>query len=75
MEQFNRTITTITGNANAASGALEELKGITKGTAYGLDAAAKATQNFVTPWYESGIGDEVSGRLGGCGSVLRKRHQ
>ena len=48
MEQFNRTITTITGNANAASGALEELKGITKGTAYGLDAAAKATQNFVT---------------------------
>ena len=27
MEQFNRTITTITGNANAASGALEELKG------------------------------------------------
>ena len=48
MEQFNRTITTITGNANAASGALEELKGITKGTAYGLDTAAKATQNFVT---------------------------
>ena len=48
MEQFSRTITAITGNTDAANSALNELKGITKGTAYGLDAAAKATQNFVT---------------------------
>ena len=48
MEAFNRTITQITGSAENATKALEELKGITKGTAYGLDVAAKATQNFVT---------------------------
>lgn len=48
MEQFNRTMSTITGNTDAAGQALEELKGITKGTAYGLDIAAKATQDFVT---------------------------
>lgn len=48
MEQFNRTMTTITGNTEAASDALEDLKGITKGTAYGLDIAAKATKDFVT---------------------------
>lgn len=48
MEQFDRTMTAITGDSKAAGVALEELKGITKGTAYGLDIAAKATQNFVT---------------------------
>lgn len=48
MDQFNRTTTAITGNSEAAGKALEELKGITKGTAYGLDVAAKATQDFVT---------------------------
>lgn len=48
MEAFNRTITQITGSAENATKALEELKKITKGTAYGLDIAAKATQNFVT---------------------------
>jgi tape measure domain-containing protein len=48
MEAFNRTITQITGSTENAKSALEELKGITKGTAYGLDVAAKATQNFVT---------------------------
>lgn len=48
MDQFNRTMTAITGNSEAAGKALEELKGITKGTAYGLDVAAKATQDFVT---------------------------
>lgn len=48
MNQFNRTVTAITGNAEAAGMALEQLKDITKGTAYGLDVAAKATQNFVT---------------------------
>ena len=48
MNQFNRTVTAITGNAEAAGMALEQLKDITKGTAYGLNVAAKATQNFVT---------------------------
>lgn len=48
MEQFQRTMTAITGNAQAAGDALEELKEITTGTAYGLDVAAKATQDFVT---------------------------
>lgn len=48
MEQFNRTISAITGDSQAAGAALEELKRITKGTAYGLDVAAKAVQNFVT---------------------------
>ncbi|WP_417088885.1 peptidoglycan DD-metalloendopeptidase family protein [Eubacterium maltosivorans] len=48
MNQFNRTVTAITGNAEAAGVALGQLKDITKGTAYGLDVAAKATQNFVT---------------------------
>lgn len=48
MEAFNRTITQLTGSAENATKALEDLKKITKGTAYGLDVAAKATQNFVT---------------------------
>lgn len=48
MEAFNRTITQITGSAENATKALEDLKKITKGTTYGLDIAAKATQNFVT---------------------------
>ena len=42
MEAFNRTITQITGSAENATKALEDLKKITKGTAYGLDIAAKA---------------------------------
>ncbi|QCT71076.1 peptidoglycan DD-metalloendopeptidase family protein [Eubacterium maltosivorans] len=48
MNQFNRTVTAITGSAESAGVALGQLKDITKGTAYGLDVAAKATQNFVT---------------------------
>lgn len=48
MNQFNRTVGAITGNAEAAGVALGQLKDITKGTAYGLDVADKATQNFVT---------------------------
>ena len=48
MEQFERTMSAMTGDTQAADKALEELKTTTKGTAYGLDVAAKATQNFVT---------------------------
>lgn len=48
MTNFQKTMTAMTGNSDAATASLEELKVITKGTAYGLDTAAKATQNFVT---------------------------
>ena len=48
MAQFERTMTAITGSSDTAAVALDQLKGITKGTAYGLDVAAKATQDFVT---------------------------
>lgn len=48
MTNYNRTMTAITGSADMASASLDQLKEITKGTAYGLDTAAKATQNFVT---------------------------
>lgn len=48
MSNFKKTMTAITGSSDAANASLNELKGITKGTAYGLDVAAKATQNFTT---------------------------
>lgn len=48
MKNFNRTMTAITGDANLAKASLEELKQVTKGTAYGLDTAASAVQNFTT---------------------------
>lgn len=48
MNRFQKTVTIMTGDANMASAALERLKDITKGTAYGLDVAAKSTQNFLT---------------------------
>lgn len=48
MTNFDRTMTAITGSSDAAQASLNELKNITKGTAYGLDVAAQATQNFVT---------------------------
>lgn len=48
MDQFQQSITRMTGDSKAAEKALDSLKGITKGTAYGMDVAAKATQNFVT---------------------------
>lgn len=56
MNQFTRVMTTITGSSEKAKWALEELKVTTKGTAYGLDVAAKSTQKFVT----SGMGIEKS---------------
>ena len=48
MTNYNKTMTAITGSADMATASLDRLKEITKGTAYGLDTAAKATQNFVT---------------------------
>lgn len=54
IDQFYRNITAITGSTDAAGSALNSLKGITKGTAYGLDTAAKATQNFISRGMEVG---------------------
>ncbi len=48
MNRFDKTVTTLTGDAGQAKAALEQLKSATQGTAYGLDTAAKATQGFVT---------------------------
>lgn len=48
MNRFQKTITTMTGDANMANAALEQLKSTTLGTAYGLDVAAKSTQGFLT---------------------------
>ncbi len=48
MNQFQKTVTTMTGDANMANAALGRLKDTTLGTAYGLDVAASATQGFMT---------------------------
>lgn len=48
MNNFQRTITTMTGDADMANAALGQLKDTTLGTAYGLDVAAKSTQGFLT---------------------------
>lgn len=48
MNNFDRTMTAITKSSAAAEASLESLKEQTDGTAYGLDVAAKATQNFTT---------------------------
>lgn len=58
MTNFNRTMTAITGDAGLAKASLEELKKTTKGTAYGLDVAASAVQNFTTRGM--GIGSATS---------------
>lgn len=48
MEQFDRVMTTITGSSEEAARALEATNESVLGTAYGLDVAAQAVQNFVT---------------------------
>lgn len=52
MDQFGRVMATMSGSTKEANKALESLKEITKGTAYGLDVAASSTQKLVT----SGMG-------------------
>jgi len=47
MDRFNRTITTMTGSTDIAKDGLKDLTGIVTGTAYGLNDAAQAAQNFV----------------------------
>ncbi|MBD5089360.1 MAG: tape measure protein [Clostridiales bacterium] len=48
MNQFQKTVSIMTGDSNMANAALESLKDTTLGTAYGLDVASKATQGFLT---------------------------
>lgn len=48
MEQFTRTMTTMTGSSKIAEQALAKIKDTVTGTAYGLDVAAQSCQKFVT---------------------------
>lgn len=48
MEQFERTMTVITGSTEKTKEALEKTRDAVTGTGYGLDTAAKSVQNFVT---------------------------
>ncbi|MCM1295668.1 MAG: tape measure protein [Muribaculaceae bacterium] len=48
MDQFTRVMTTVTNSASATSAALAETTEIVTGTAYGLDYAAQAVQNFTS---------------------------
>ena len=48
MDQFTRTMTTMTGSSKIAEQALAKIKDTVTGTAYGLDVAAQSCQKFVT---------------------------
>lgn len=48
MEQFSRVMTTMTGSTSATNAALAETTEIVTGTAYGLDYASRAVQNFAS---------------------------
>ena len=48
MEQFERTMTTLTGSTEEMNVALEKTDAIVSGTGYALDTAAKGVQDFVT---------------------------
>ena len=59
MHNFERVMGIITGNTDAAKVVLNELNQAVLGTAYGLDVAAQASQNFVT----RGVGLKKSTQL------------
>ncbi len=48
MQNFTRNMTVMTGSSSKAKQMLSELTAATKGTAYGLDTAAKTAQGFAT---------------------------
>lgn len=48
MAQFTRVMTAMTGSAEEAEKALNDIKNTVTGTAYGLDVAAMSAQKFVT---------------------------
>ncbi|SDB96279.1 tape measure protein [Shouchella lonarensis] len=67
MEQFDRTMTAITGNTEEVSKALDKTNSIVKGTGYGLDVAAKSVQNFVTRGVEI---DKATGYVEAWGDAV-----
>lgn len=48
MNQFERTMTTMTGSNKKAKQSLQDITNVVTGTAYGLNIAAKSAQKFVT---------------------------
>lgn len=48
MNQFERTMTTMTGSNEKAKQSLQDITDVVTGTAYGLNIAAKSAQKFVT---------------------------
>ena len=74
MEQFSRVMTTMTGDVSATNEALAETTEIVSGTAYGLDYAARAVQNFTSRGMEISKSTETV-RAGRCRGVLRRRLQ
>lgn len=61
MDNFNRTMTLMTGSSEKAGQALDDLGVYTKGTAYGLDVAAKATQGLVSSGTDIGTATKQIG--------------
>lgn len=67
MESFERVMTVMTGSTEKASAALENARAVVKGTAYGLDVAAKSVQDFVT----RGVSvDKATDRLAAWGDAV-----
>src|SRR5699024_11751688 len=48
MDRIDRVMTTMTGSSEKANDVLNTINDTVVGTAYGLDVAAKSTQDFVT---------------------------
>lgn len=67
MEQFDRTMTTLTGSAESAAAALDATNDAVVGTAYGLDVAAKGVQDFVTRGMEV---DKATGVIEAFGDAV-----
>ena|GEM_PF-1258215 len=67
MEQFNRTMTVLSGSSEKADKALDSLRDIVTGTAYGLDVAAKSTQSFVTSGMDIGT---ATGHIEGLANAV-----
>ncbi len=52
MDNFARSVRLMTGDTQLAQSALDDLRDASRGTAYGLDVMAKATQGLVTSSYD-----------------------
>lgn len=67
MEQFQRTMTVLTGSSKATEKALDDVRRTVTGTAYGLDVAANAVQGFVTSGMDVGI---ATGHIEGLANAV-----